>query len=119
MYFYRDERGVPVLDWMKELRAKDRKAYAKCAARIRLLAQLGNDLRRPLADYMEQGIYELRIRKGRINYRMLYFFHGSHVAILVHALVKEGEITATDLQRALNRKSAVEEDPDIHTYAGK
>ena len=104
---------------MKELRAKDRKAYAKCAARIRLLAQLGNDLRRPLADYMEQGIYELRTRKGRINYRMLYFFHGSHVAILVHAQVKEGEITATDLQRALKRKSAFEEDPDIHTYAGK
>ena len=33
VHFYRDERGVPVLDWMKELRAKDRKAYAKYAVR--------------------------------------------------------------------------------------
>jgi len=53
--FYRDENRVPVLDWLKELKRKDRQGYAKCIARIRMLAQMGHELRRPLADYLDQG----------------------------------------------------------------
>ena len=74
--FFRDEKNIPVLDWLKELKQKDRQGYAKCVARIRMLSQLGHELRRPLADYLDQGIYELRIRRGRVNYRILYFFTG-------------------------------------------
>jgi hypothetical protein len=33
-------------------------------------------LRRPHADYLEDGIYELRWRNGTVQYRILYFFHG-------------------------------------------
>jgi phage-related protein len=117
VFFYQDEVGrAPVVEWLKALRREDRKAYAKCVARIRRLAEAGHELRRPEADYLRDGIYELRARRGRVNYRILYFFHGQNVAILTHALTKEGEIPEADLERTSRRKEAFEQDPVQHTY---
>ena len=39
VHFYHDDQGVPVLEWLRELRRTDQPAYAKCVARIRLLAR--------------------------------------------------------------------------------
>ena len=114
--FFQDDRGVPVRDWLHELRRTNQRAYAKCIARIHLLAQLGHELRRPLADYVDEGIYELRIRRGRVNYRILYFFHGRNVAVLAHALIKEGTLPRADVERAIERKRAFLDDPEKHTY---
>ena len=114
--FYRDERGqAPVVEWLRELRRKDKKAYAKCNARIQVLAQLGHELRRPMADYLRDGIHELRIRGGHVNYRILYFFHGQAVAILAHGLTKENEVPSADIERAIQWKEAFAKDPAKHT----
>lgn len=53
-----------------------KKALDKCRVRIERLRDLGHELRRPEADLLRDGIYELRVRLGTLNYRMLYFFHG-------------------------------------------
>jgi len=112
VYFYQDERGrVSVVEWLTELRQSDRRAYAKCVARIRRLAAAGHELRRPEADFLRDGVYELRARQGHVNYRILYFFHGRNVASLVYALTKEGEIPEADIDRALRRKETFEQDP--------
>ena len=116
VFFFQDERDIPVRSWLQELRQTDKRVYAKCVVRIRLLAQLGHKLRRPLADYLEEDIYELRIRRGRVNYRILYFFHGQNIAILAHGLVKEDVIPQADLTRAIKRKEAFLKDPENHTY---
>jgi len=64
--FYQKTVGdVPVLDWLKQLRRSDRRAYAKCVAAIERLAQLGHEMRRPAADFLRDGIHELRMRKSR------------------------------------------------------
>jgi phage-related protein len=116
--FYQDERRrAPVVEWLEELRGSDRRAYAKCVVRMRRLAEAGYELRRPEADFVREGLYELRARQGRVNYRILYFFHGRNVAILVHALTKEGEIAAADIERALRRKATFEQNPERQTYA--
>jgi len=61
--FYKEADGeVPVLDWLRALRRRDRRAYAACIARIQRLAMLGHELRRSEADYLRDGIYELRVR---------------------------------------------------------
>jgi phage-related protein len=74
VFFYRDEDGtVPVLAWLQELAASNRRAAAACIAKLRLLAAFGHELRRPNADYLRDGIYELRVRRGKVNYRILYF----------------------------------------------
>jgi phage-related protein len=112
--FYREGEDVPVLDWLEELSRKDRKAAAECISRVRLLSQFGHELRRPHADYLRDGIYELRAKKGRVNYRILYFFHGRDIALLAHGLTKEKQVPAADIERALRRKRLYEQNPQKH-----
>jgi phage-related protein len=115
--FYQDDSGrAPVVEWLTELRRLDRKGYAKCVPRIRRLAELGHELRHPEADYLQDGIYELRARRERVNYRILYFFRGQDSVVLAHALTKEGEIPEGDFERAIRRKEAFEQAPTRHTY---
>jgi phage-related protein len=115
--FYQDEAGkVPVMEWLRALRRTDSKAYAKCVVRIRRLVELGHELRRPEADLLRDGIYELRAKKGRVNYRILYFFHGPQVAILGHALTKEGAIPNAEIERIIQRKKAFARNPSRHSY---
>ncbi len=117
VFFYQDEsEHAPVVEWLRNLRRTDRKAYAKCVARIRRLVELGHELRRPEADCLRDGIYELRAKKGRVNYRILYFFHGQNVAILGHAITKEGKIPDAEIERTIRRKEAFERNPARHTY---
>lgn len=71
--FYRDDEGsVPVLDWLGGLPLK---ARLKCLVRIERLRELGYDLRRPEADFLRDGVYELRISLNHVPYRILYAFH--------------------------------------------
>jgi phage-related protein len=117
VFYQEDGRDVPVLDWLKELRRTDQRAYESCVAAIGRLSELGHELRRPLADILRNGIYELRIRKGRVNYRILYFFHGRNLAILGHALTKEDKVPKADMERAIRRKKAFEQNPAQHSYS--
>src|SRR5260370_41495151 len=115
--YQEDEEDVPVLDWLKELRLNDQGAYETCVAAIERLGEFGHELRRPIGDLLRDGIYELRIRKGRVNYRILYFFHGKNLAILGHALTKEGKVPKADIERAIRRKKAFETNPIKHSYS--
>jgi phage-related protein len=117
VFYQEEEEDVPVLDWLKELRRADQRAYESCVAAIGRLAEFGHELRRPLADILRDGIYELRIRKGRVNIRILYFFHGRNLAILGHALTKEEKVPKADIERAIRRKKSFEADPAGHLYS--
>ena len=115
--FYQEARGnVPVLDWLRELRRTDHRGYAKSVTRIHRLAELGHELRRPEADFLRDGIHELRARRGRVHFRTLYFFHGSETAVLVSGLAKEGKVPNAEIERAVRRKIEFERNPDRHTF---
>ena len=117
VFYYQDADGsVPVIRWLDELKRRDPKAFERCTAVIERLEEAGYELRRPTADLLRDGIYELRARKGHVNYRILYFFHGRNIAILAHAMTKEDVVPAADLDRALQRRRRFEADPDSHTY---
>jgi phage-related protein len=104
--FYREANGeAPVVNWLRELMKSNEKAWAHCRARIELLAQLGHELRRPAADYLRDGIYELRAKQGHVQYRILYFFYERQIAILAHSLTKEDTIPAAEVERAVKRKN--------------
>src|SRR5882724_2303809 len=105
--FYQEKEGdAPVVEWLKELNATNPKAYDKCRAAVVRLAVLGHELRRPEADYLRDGIHELRVRLGSVNYRLLYFFHGQTVSVIAHGLTKEAAVPAGDIKRAITRKAA-------------
>lgn len=61
------------LEWFTRLPAK---VQDKCYVRLERLRDMGHELRRPEADYLRDGIYELRASLHGIHYRILYFFHG-------------------------------------------
>ena len=112
--FYKDREGnVPVLEWLDGLPAR---IQDKCVVKIERLRELGHELRRPEADLLRNGVYELRVGREGMNYRILYFFHGRVAAVLAHGLTKEQEVPVKDIERALERKRLFEQDPDGHTY---
>jgi phage-related protein len=113
VFFQDDDGRVPVLDWLDAL--GDR-ARAKCLVRIERLRKLGHELRRPEADYLCNGIYELRVGLRGINHRILYFFHGRTAAVLSHGLVKRRVIPPRQIDLAVHRKTEFERDRARHTY---
>jgi phage-related protein len=120
LFYQEEDARSPVVQWLAELRGSDPNAFANCLARVRLLAQLGHELRRPAADFLREGVHELRAKRGRVQYRILYFFHGRNIAVLAHAIVKKGSaVPEVDIERALHRKRRFEKDPAAHTFRGE
>ncbi len=111
--FYADEnKRAPLLTWFADL---PEKVQDKLTVRIERLAELGHELRRPEADFLRDGIYELRVRHQRVNYRILYFFY-KKVAVLFAGLTKEAEVPDTDINRAIAGKKLFAGDPGKHTF---
>jgi phage-related protein len=109
---YCEEDGsCPVLDWLQEL---PEKAQDKCFLRLERLSELGHELRRPEADFLRDGIYELRASLQGVNYRILYFFHGSIAAVVSHGIVKERAVPPKEIDRAIERKKLFELNPAKH-----
>lgn len=116
--FYQDSKGsAPVVHWLKELRRDDVQGYDKCVAKIQRLRDEGNDLRRPEADYLAHGIHELRAKHGTKQYRISYFFHGQHAAVLVHSMIKQSKaVPRRELMRAQERRDTFKNNPRAHTH---
>jgi hypothetical protein len=114
VYFYRDTDGLlPLLEWLDEL---PRKVQLKCTARISRLAEMGDELRRPEADYLRDAIFELRASYQGIHYRILYFFSGKAAVVLSHGITKEREVPAKEIDRAIQRKKQVQSDFERYTF---
>jgi hypothetical protein len=103
---------VLVRDW---LRKQPQKVQIKCLAYLAQLEAKGHELRRPVADFLRDGIYELRPSCQGVHYRILYFFSGNTV-VVSHGLKKEREVPAVEIDRAIERKKKFEANPAAHTY---
>ena len=74
-------------------------------------------MRRPVADLLQDGVYELRPKNGKVNYRMLYFFCGPSIACITHGFTKEKEVPANEIATAIARKKQVALDLDKYSVA--
>ena len=110
--FAEEDGTSPLVEWLDGLQSK---AQDKCIVRIERLAEMGHELRRPEADYLRDGIYELRAALQGIQYRMLYFFHGEQ-AVISHGLIKQREVPPKEIDLAIKRKVRFEINPLKHTY---
>jgi phage-related protein len=115
VFFFRDPKGdsVPLLKWLDDLPVK---VKVKCVERIDRLGELGHEIRRPEADFLRDGIYELRASFRGVHYRMLYFFAGKAVVVVSHGLTKEREVPSREIDFALKRKHMVEANFDRYTF---
>src|ERR1051325_7070748 len=113
VFFKEDDGNVPILDWLDSLQER---ALDKCRVRLERLEELGHELRRPEADLLRDGIYELRVGLQHVNYRMLYFFHGRTAAVLSHGLAKKADVPPKEIDKAIERKRKFEKNPKAHTH---
>lgn len=111
--YQESQDDVPLIDWLHSLPDKVR---VKCEAKMERLAELGHELRRPEADYLRDGIYELRIGYEGGNYRILYAFVGHRIALLTHGIVKTKRVPQKEIETAIFRRTQWEADPKAHTY---
>ncbi len=120
VFFQDDAQAVPALEWLREMKRRDPRITAKFHERILELGALGWEMTRPASDTLRDGIHELRVRFGTVNYRLLYGFHEHNrqqtVAVLVHGLTKERAVPPEDIDLAIRRHAAFSADPAAHTY---
>jgi len=110
-----DDGSSPLLTWLDRQQSK---VQDKCLVKVERQGELGHELRRPEADFLRDAIYELRVRYGRVNYRMLYFFH-ERIAVISHGLTKVKVVPDTDIDLAITRKGKFAQDPEKHTHEEK
>ena len=113
VYFAEEDGTCPLLEWFQEL---PKKVGDGVRDRIRRLKESGHELRRPLADTLRDGIHELRVRRGNVQYRILYFFCGQQ-AVLSHGFVKRGRrVPANEISLAASRRLMFERNSSAHTF---
>lgn len=112
VFFAEDDGAAPVLDWLDK---QEPKVQDKCLVKIERLGQLGHELRRPEADFLRDGIYELRVRHRSVNYRMLYFF-SEGTAVISNGLTKEDVVPDRQIDLAVSRKARFDNDRERHMY---
>ena len=90
---FRQANGrVPMEEWLDALPSK---ARAKCLYYMHLLAAFGHELRRPVADALRDGIYEL--------------------VVLSHGITKGQKVPGEEIRRAIQRKQLVLKDRARYT----
>jgi hypothetical protein len=67
--FRESDGSVPLMEWLDKLPSK---AQRKCTKYIDWLEDLGCEMRRPHADYLRDGVYELRPSFAGQQFRILY-----------------------------------------------
>jgi putative component of toxin-antitoxin plasmid stabilization module len=107
-------RRVPVAAALRDLCRTERRAAAKCIALIERLRECGTDLRGKLAAYLKNGVWELRVSAGSIEYRIAYAAEAG-VLVLLHGFRAHVADDAREYDRAIDRLAEFRANPDLHT----
>ena len=112
LWYGETSTASPPFEWFGDLipTVRDKVTY-----RIERLEAEGHMLRRPEADFLRDGIHELRIRRQRVNYCLLYGFCGG-VSVLLHGCTKEGSVDDRDIDLAVRRLAQFSRKPAAHTF---
>lgn len=111
-YFAEEDGSSPLIEWLDGLGSK---VQDKCIVRVERLAEMGHELRRPEADFLRDGIYELRWKSEGVQFRILYFFYKGK-AVISHGLKKEAEVPPKEIDMAIRRREMFEKNPNKHAY---
>lgn len=103
--FYETSKGErPVEIFLNNLEEKIR---AKIVARIEFLGEHWQELRRPYVDFVEKGLYELRVQFAKNKVRIIYAYMFKDYIVLLHGFIKDTkEIPEND--KLLARKRMID-----------
>ena len=102
LYYETHADHCPIQTFIDGCKARDQ---AKILSWIHLLEVHGPTLPRPYADYLEDGIHELRIRLSGHRVRILYFFVFKRYIILSHAFSKiVARVPSEEIKKAVGHR---------------
>lgn len=107
VYFYIDEnQNCPLDDFISGLKSSNKE---KVYAWISKLEEKGPLLPRPYADFLRDGIHELRIKLSGEQIRVLYFFIFQESIILTHHFEKNTDkVPNKEIEKAIAIKTEFE-----------
>ena len=107
--FFRSEQGnEPVRDWLKSLTLDAKKEIGADIERI----QWQWPVSRPLVDGLGGGLYEVRTKVDRVQYRVLFCIaQGSMV--LLHGFVKKARTEPDQIALGRKRQGQVEKEDEL------
>jgi len=85
LFYRKTNQRCPFEDFFQSCSDKEK---LEVAANLKVLQKLGYHARRPLVDYVEDGIYELRVKVSKKHLRILFFFSEQKI-IITHGFVKK------------------------------
>ena len=87
--------------FIDSLGEKDQQKVLAC---VKLLEDKGVTLHRPHADFLRDGIYELRVKTSQLCCRVLYFFNRNQI-VLTHGFKKKArKVPKPQIDRAVKYK---------------
>jgi phage-related protein len=100
--FFKTSGGAePVRDWLKLLTKADKQTIGNDIKTV----QYGWPLGMPLVDYLNDGLWEVRVKLSGGRIARILFFMTEHTMVLVHAFMKKSKATLQhDLDIAKARK---------------
>lgn len=116
IHFFREGDTVPFKTWLEELARTNANAHKKCLTYLQHLQREGHELKRPTADFLRDGIYELRPTYQGVNYRILYGFAGQGLVVVSHGIIKERRVPRAEIDKAVTRLEKYKRDPKKHGY---
>lgn len=99
-FFEKGDGTCPIEDFIEEQEIKMR---AKIFRTLELLEEMGNELREPYSKFLNDGIFEIRVKQGNNITRILYFFYVNNKIILTNGFIKKTQKTPkTEIETAKN-----------------
>lgn len=101
IYYENRKSEKPVKEFINKI---DDKTKAKVLARIKFLGEHWDEIGRPLADYIGDKLYELRIQFSQNKVRIIYAFMFKNYIVLLHGIMKTtAKIPKNDKLKAKKR----------------
>jgi phage-related protein len=98
-FFKKDNGHCPTEEFLDDPKHKKVRPYILNA--MEQLEEHGYNLQRPQAAPLGDGIYELRVRWIKIQYRFLYFFDGKNIIVVTHGFIKsDNAVSENEIKRA-------------------
>lgn len=103
-FFVKDNGRCPALEFLE---SQDGQAKAIIQQKFNWLEEYGNSLDPPHVKILKDGLYELRIRVVKRQYRFIYFFINAHIIVVTHGMLKKvSAVPEAEIKKAKEYRSA-------------